>query len=95
MVNGKWHTTKGTYFLKKYLANRPYKKITFYKGLTIKFAFFTDFLKNGKINFFSKFIIDLKIELLAVNINMMNYFRNLGFFFGPVNNKRFHSNLPV
>ena len=28
-----------TYFLKKYLGNRPSKKITFYKDLTIKFAF--------------------------------------------------------
>ena len=27
------------HFLKKYLGNRPSKKITFYKGLIIKFAF--------------------------------------------------------
>ena len=40
-------------------------------------------------------IIDLKLELLAININMPNYFRHLCFFFCPVNNKWFHSNLPV
>ena len=30
---------EGIYFLKKYLGSRPSKKNTFYKGLTIKFAF--------------------------------------------------------
>ena len=40
-------------------------------------------------------IIDLKIKLLAININMPHCFRHLCFFFGKVNNKWFHSNLPV
>ena len=42
--------------------------------------------RPAKIDYFLK-IFDLKIELLAININMPNYFRHLCFFFGQVNNK--------
>ena len=41
------------------------------------------------------YIIDLKIELLAINMNVMNDSRHFRFFFGPVNNKWFHTNLSV
>ena len=33
------------------------------------------------------YIIDLKIELLAINMSITNNSRHFRFFFGPVNNK--------
>ena len=35
-------------FRKKYLDNRPFKKVTFCNGSTTKFVFFTDLLKTVK-----------------------------------------------
>ena len=78
-------------------------KVTLYKGWTI--------FKNCKMTLFQNSslgstplvlltrlkdydIIDLKIELSAININIKNDFRHF-VFFCPVNNKWFHSNLPV
>ena len=34
--------------------------------------------------FYTMVIVDLKIELLAININIPNYLRHRWFFFGPV-----------
>ena len=72
---------------------------------------FTDLSKNRKMNFSefiiggtpsalltwlkNYYIIGLKIELLAINVNITNDSRHFRFLFGPVNNKLFDSNLPV
>ena len=74
-------TTRGTYFLKKYLGNRPSKKSYFVRVWPSNLLFY-GYFKNGKMNFFQNSslgstpsalliwlkkycTIDLKIELLA------------------------------
>ena len=41
------------------------------------------------------YIMDLKIELLAINMTITNDSRHFRFFFGFVSDKWFHSNLSV
>ena len=94
-------------FRKKYLRNRPFKKSHFVRVLPSNLYFYRSF-KNCKMNFSQNsslgtprltwlknyYIIDLKIELLTINVNITNDSRHFRFF-GPVNNKWFHSNLSV
>ena len=100
--------TRGTYFQKKYLGTQP-SESHILLGFDHQFFYSYGYFKHYKIAFFkidhyggtpsvlltslkNCDLIDLKIELLAINMNMMN---NFCFFFGPVSNKWFHSNLLV
>ena len=96
---------------KKYLDNRPSKKSHFIRVWPSNLHFYgyfkngkMNFFQNSSLGrtpsalliWRKKYcIIDLKIELSAISINISNYLPNLWFFFGPVNNKWFHSNLHV
>ena len=92
-------TTRQAYFLKKYLGNRLSKKSHFIRVWPSNLHFYEyfkngkmNFFQNPSLGrtpsalwiwLNKNCIIDLKIELSAININMPNYLPYLWFFIGP------------
>ena len=97
-------------FRKTYLGNWSFKKSHFVRVWPSNLYFYGSF-KNCKMNFSQNslgstpsalltwlknyYIIDLKIELLGIKYEYYERFLYSRFFFGPINNKWFHSNLSV
>ena len=98
-------------FRKNYLGNQPFKNSHFVRVRLSNLYFYgsfknckMNFSQNSSLGstplelltwLKNCYIFDLKIELLAINMNITNYSRHFCFFFGPVNNKWFHSNLSI
>ena len=105
------HTTRGTHFQKKYLGNWPFKKWHFLRVWPSNLYFYgsfknckMNFSQNSSLGSTPSVLLTwpktllynrLKIQLLAINMNITNDSRHFCFFFGPVNNKWFHSDLSV